>query len=308
MKLSRTLFILCILAGLFAAIQSGVGLLYHPAGDPFTVTSIHGEEVELYGRGIYAYDSYFKGPINRGTDAVTLFLAVPMLAVSLYYAKKGTICGRLFLTAVLAYLLYIAASVSMGVAYNNLFLVYTVQFATALFAFILAFSGIDVADLARRTSEKLPRKGIAALLFFAGAGVTFAWLPDLLSALAENRIPFIQTYTTGLTDVLDLGIIAPSAFLAGILFLRRKPLGTLLAATLMIVLAIVAVTVTSQTVFQTLAGLTFPIPVYVFKVGSFVVLGAFAVGLIVRLVQSIAEGPAEAPSSKGRKVARAARA
>lgn len=305
MKLSRTLLILCILAGLFAAIQAGVGLFYHPTGDPFTITSIHGEEVELYGRGIYAYDTYFKAPINRGTDAVTLFLVVPMLAVSLYYAQKGTICGRLFLTAALAYLLYIAASVSMGVAYNNLFLLYIAQFSTALFAFILAFSSIDVADLARRTSEKLPRKGIAALLFFAGAGVTFAWLPDLIAAAAEGRIPFLQTYTTGLTDVLDLGIIAPSSILAGILLLRRKPLGTLLASTLMIVLAIVAVTVTSQTVFQTLAGLTFEPPVYIFKVGSFVVLGAFAVGLIVRMVKSIAEGPAEAVGSKGRKVARA---
>lgn len=303
MKLSRTLLILCILAGLFAVIQAGAGLFYHPAGDPFTVTSIHGEEVELYGRGIYAYDTYFKAPINRGTDAEMLFVCIPMLAAALYFYNRGSLRGKVFLTGVLAYMLYTTTSFAIGVAYNNLFLLYIASFSASLFAFVLSFSSIDLPGLAKRTTARLPRRGIVALMIVSIVGLIAAWVPELVIAVMEGGIPPLNGYTTMITDVLDLGIIVPACALAAVLILRKDPLGTLTASTLMIVLINIAVVVTSQTIFQTAAGITVPVPVLVIKAGTFVVMGFFAVWLTARLIGSIAEK--DVPETKSRKVARA---
>jgi len=55
----------------------------------------------------------------------------------------------------------------------------------------------------------------------------------------------------------------------------------LLAAPSLILISLAGVDVLAQTVSQTLAGLIFPIGVYIGMVGSWIALGAFAVGLTV---------------------------
>ncbi len=58
-----------------AVINAGVGL--------FTFTTVHGRTVEMYGRGVYQNDSLLVGAGFRGTDVVTLLIAVLLLAASI---------------------------------------------------------------------------------------------------------------------------------------------------------------------------------------------------------------------------------
>ena len=46
--------------------------------------------------------------------------------------------------------------------------------------------------------------------------------------------PEVASYTTVVTYVVDLGIIAPALILAGVLLLRRASLGYLLASTILV--------------------------------------------------------------------------
>jgi hypothetical protein len=78
--------------------------------------------------------------------------------------------------------------------------------------------------------------------------------------------------------------------LTGFLLLQRKPPGYLLAAPLLILISLVGVVVLAQTVSQTLAGLIFPIGVYIGLVGTWIVLGAFAVGLTVAFFRNLSAG------------------
>ena len=289
MKPSKSVMIVSLLAGLFAVVQSAAGLFWQGGSGPFSFTTLHGEVVQMYGQGLYQYDTYFRAPIFRGTDAATLFLGVPLLLVSLYFYSRGSLRGQLLLTGVLSYLLYNSSSVAMGTAYNNMFLEYIFYFSTSLFAFVLAVSTVDLRDLAARVSSKAPRKGIAGLMFFSTAGLLFAWLTDILNALAVNGVPAIDSYTTEVTHVIDLGIIVPTAFLTGLLILRRAPISYLLSAVMMILLVIIGAVVTTQTVFQSMAGIQLSTGEFIGKAGSFILLSLFAVWLLIGLFRSISE-------------------
>jgi len=130
---------LAALIALLALVAAGTGLFWLSGDGPLTVTTVRGETVELYGRGLYRDDSVFKGAGFRGTDAVTLVLAIPLLVITTLLYRRGSLGGGLLLTGTLGFFLYNYASLALGAAYNNLFLVYVALFGASLFAFVLAF-------------------------------------------------------------------------------------------------------------------------------------------------------------------------
>jgi len=73
------------------ALAAGAGVLT-AAPRPVEVFSARGQAVTLYGEGIYAWDTPFLGAGNRGTDAITLFLAVPFLVIYVIGVRRGCPC------------------------------------------------------------------------------------------------------------------------------------------------------------------------------------------------------------------------
>ena len=78
-RVSRSVVVLAALVAVLSGMAAVVGLLATGGDTPMTVTSAHGEIVELYGSGLYDGDTVFKGAGNRGSDLVTLALGVPLL-------------------------------------------------------------------------------------------------------------------------------------------------------------------------------------------------------------------------------------
>jgi hypothetical protein len=290
MKTSKILTWLSILVAILAVLYSAVGLFSSGGDGPFTFTTVHGQTVEMYGRGLYSHDTLFKAPIFRGTDAVTLFVCVPVLFLAILIYRRGSLRGRLFLTSMLAYFLYNSASLALGAAYNYLLLVYIACFSLSFFAFVMAFSSIDLQILAANTSPKLPRLGIAIFMFLAGLSLS-VWFLDIFASLSQGTVPpNLGPYTTEATYTLDLGIIFPSAFLAGILVLRRAPLGTLLASVLMTLNISIGLVVASQSIMQALDGIILSPGEYAAYVAPFVTLSLVAIGLVVSIFRNISEG------------------
>ncbi len=243
----------------------------------------------MYGRGIYRNDSAFRAPIFRGGDAATLLVCVPALIVAAMLIRQGSLRGRLFLTGMLAYFLYNSASLAFAAAYNELLLVYIASFSVSLFAFVIAMTSIDLSLLGRHTSAKLPHRWIALFLFVAGLSV-LVWLMDIVSALVQGTVPVnLDAYHTEATYPLDLGLIPPTAYLAGVLVWRRKPLGTLLACVMITLNASVGLVVASQSIMQLLNGVVLTAGEYAAYVAPFVVLSLIAIGLLVILLRNIAE-------------------
>jgi hypothetical protein len=289
MKISNTLTILSLLVALFAAVYAGIGLFSSGGEGSFEFTTLHGETVEMYGQGIYRNDAAFRAPIFRGTDAVTLFVCVPVLLLALAWYRRGSLRGGLLLTSMLAYFLYNSASLGFGAAYNNNLLLYIASFSLSLFALVVAIQNIDLQTLASRTSARLPRRWIAVFLFLAGLSV-MVWLIDIIGALASNGVPAnLGPYSTESTYLLDLGIILPTAYLAGILVLRRSPWGTLLASILITVNITIGLVVASQSIMQALDGIILKPAEYAAYVAPFVTLSLIAMGLIIAIQRNISE-------------------
>ncbi len=266
---------------LLTVISAGAGLFWqNDSGKPYTFTTLHGETVEIYGRGLYAEETIFSAGAAQGTDMAALFVFLPLLGVAFLYYRRGSLRGGIFLAGVLSCVLYYGASRGLDTTYNNLFLVYIALFSTSFLAFVLSLTAFDLQTLPTRILPNFPRRGMAILMFVAGMGTAFLWLSDVVTALANHGIPTgLGTHTTIVTYMIDVGIIIPATLLAGVQLLQRKPLGFLLASVLTIMLALIGVLVICQTIMQYNAGLRFSLGVWIGMVGSWIVMGGFAIWL-----------------------------
>jgi hypothetical protein len=289
MKKSNTLTLLTLLVAIFAIAYSGIGLFSKGGPGPHEFTSLHGQTLKIYGQGIYRNDAAFKAPIFRGTDALTLFLCVPVLLIALFWYRHGSLRGGLLLTSMLAYFLYNSISLAFGAAYNDILLIYIASFSLSFFALVIAFLSIDPGTLASRTSSRLPRIWIAVFLFIAGLSV-LVWLMDIVVALTSGTFPLtLGPYSTEATYILDLGIILPTAYLAGVLVLRRNPWGTLLASNLITVNVTIGLVVVSQSIMQAMDGIFLAPAQYAAYVAPFTILSLVAVGLIISIQRNISD-------------------
>jgi hypothetical protein len=199
-------------------------------GQPYPLTSFRGEQVDINARGLYYWDTVSIAAQAQANDLVTLVLGLPLLTISFYLTLRGSLRGRLLLTGTLAFILYTYMSVCFGIAYNKLFLVYVALFGLSLFAFILSMMSFDLKTLPARFSEKLPRRGIAALLLFTAAFLSLAWLGRIAPTIFQDMVPALDNTTSMTIQAMDLGIIIPLCVLSGILLLRRRSWGYLLAS------------------------------------------------------------------------------
>jgi hypothetical protein len=213
------LTLVAVLAGLWPA-----------EGQPYTITNFRGEEVTINARGLYYWDTVSMAAQVKANDLVTFVFGLPLLSLSFWRALRGSLRGRLLLTGTLGFILYTYITMSFGAAYNDLFLIYVALFSLSLFAFILSMMSFDLETLPEHFSDRLPRKWIAGLLFFAAAFLTLAWLGRIAPTILNDQTPVLENVTTMFIQAMDLGLIVPLCLLGGILLLRRSPWGYLLAS------------------------------------------------------------------------------
>jgi hypothetical protein len=288
MKQHTALNWLVPIIAIIALVMAGVGIFSGGGNDPRPFTTIYGNSVELYGTGIYSHDSSFVATLMKGTDMATLFIAVPLLLIGYSYYRRGSLRGSLFMTGMLTYFLYVGVTYTFSVIFNSMFLFYVALFSTSIFATILAFATFDMASLVGKLTPSTPRKGMAIFLIVAGLSTFMLWLSELIGPLMTGTAPAnLGPYTTMFTHGFDSAIITPACVIAGIYLLRKESLGYLFAVPLLILCTLMGVAVISQTITQALNGIIFPVGVYIGMVGSWVVMGAFAIGLSMRFFRSI---------------------
>lgn len=289
MAYNRLLNILAFITLACCCIVSGAGLFYSSAGHVYEFINQHGDAVMIYGTGMYKNDSYFKAPILRGTDCTMLFIACPLLALALLQNMRTTTPRtKLFLTSMLGCFLYYATSQAIGVQYNALHLLYILLFSASLFGTITGISVTKQAFNNIKLSNTFPYNGMYIFLILTGIALIVAWLPDIVNAMLHKRALYlIENYTTEITYVLDMGIIAPLCFAIIYLLRMRQPTGYILADAILTLCSIIGVMIPTQTAFQYYEGITIPLPALITKVAIFCLLAIFAVYLKTRLLKAI---------------------
>lgn len=271
---------LCYIIILLTLISTTVGIFYSTGGDRLTVENIYGESIELYGDGIYKYDSVLKAGGNKGTDFVMLIVSVHFFFLTRKSEKSAKY--RFLHIGLLSGLVYYSACLVFSVTFNRLFLIYVLLFSSSLFAMIFLLSKLIKEDNLPKSIVGKSFKGTALFLILSGSSVLI-WLEFIIPALVNGQpLSIIGVYTTEPTFVLDLGIVLPVYFGCGIALLKKKESGYNLAPVLLTFITIVGLTVIGQNIFQSYIGVEIPIRQLFGLVISFAVLGSVAVILNMR--------------------------
>jgi hypothetical protein len=282
-------------------VAAGVGLFWSAGAGPSSFTTHRGQVADLYGRGVYRYDTRFVGAGNRGTDFVTLTLGVPALVAATILYRRGSLRGALLLTGVLTYILYVYGSLALGAAaYNALFLVYVALFSASLYALALACRSIDLRAMPPHLMARLPRRGPAVFMFASGLVTAVIWLSTPLEAMIRGVPPArLDTYTTLFTHALDLAVIVPATFLAGALILRRAVLGYLIACPLLGLIALLGPAITAQTTSQLAAGVAFAPAEVIGPIGGFGVVALAGIGVMIAILRRMPDTVVARPAAGG---------
>ncbi len=99
------------------------------------------------------------------------------------------------------------------------------------------------------------------------------------------------------TDALDLGVIVPLTTISGVLILRGRPLGYVLALSLLVLEAMLAPMIAMQTVYQMDAGVDLSTGEALGAIGGFTVIAVLAILVLVDLLRHISD--ARVPDTEG---------
>ncbi|MFF0990851.1 hypothetical protein [Kocuria nitroreducens] len=286
------MLVLCAVVGAGAAAAAATGLLAAGGSGPYAFETLRGERAEIWGRGLYRYDTVFTAAGSRATDLVTLVLGLPLLGASAARYRRGNRRAGLLLLGTLGFFLYVYAGYALGaVAHNRLSLLHAVVFSAALWAVVLMFAAFPETQRSALFPAGTPRLGPAVLMLASGAVLLGVWGTPLLSAaLTGTAPPGLGPYSTEFTMVLDLAVVAPAAFVAGVLILRRRPFGYLLALSLLVLEVLLAPLIAAQTAAQLLAGVRFTIPEIIGPMGGFVVLAGASAVVLVAVLRAVGVG------------------
>ncbi len=264
--------IIAIITIILLAISGIAGIMSFDFSHSYEFVNQYGHTVKMYGYGVYAFDTYFQGPISIGTDICIVLVVIPMFLYSLLqYRKKKDQYTELKLVSVYGVVLYYAASVSLGLTYNKLFLIYVALFSCSLFGMFQHICHLQWKQAGEAT------KGLNVFFVISGIALMVAWLPDVIPTLLhDTTLSTIGVYTTCVTYVFDMGIISPLCFISIYLLKKKNPVGVLIQAVILKICMVVGVMMISQTICQIASGIDLPFPVLATKSISFFILGMVA--------------------------------
>jgi len=290
MKKQSALNWLVPLIAILAAVTASVGLFSTSGDGPFQFTTLHKETIEIYGRGLYQFDTPLIAIGYRVSDAFTLIAGIPLLLISAWLVRRGSLPGKILLTGTMLFFLYNYGSLAIGAAYNNLFLIYILLTMATFLGVVSLLMLFDLKTFPALFSDRVPQRGISIFFIVSGIALFCIWLfLSIVPALLVGSVPAeLASYTTVITFAVDMGIIAPVLVSAGVLLRRREPLGYLLSAVLLVFIDALGCSLLVMGIAQQIAGLM-NMGQFIGFVVSFAILTLFAIGFTIALFRNISE-------------------
>ncbi|MFC6799907.1 hypothetical protein [Haladaptatus sp. DYSN1] len=250
--------------------------------------------VGLFVPGFYR-DAPVLLPQVYGQDLLTLVVALPALAVSLFFATRGSLRAYIVWLGVTGYLLYTYASYAFMTAFNELYLVYVSLLWLTLSTFVGGMVRLDASAVKRAVGDQSVRVYVAFQLLLAIL-VGALWLAEILPATFAGTIP-PSIGETGLpVNViysLDLGIVLPAFALSAYWLWRGRAWGYALTGVLLAKIVTLGGAVLAMIAFMIRDGQAVPLPQLVI----FGVLTAVSVVLMARFILSIDVDPPSAAAA-----------
>ncbi len=274
-----------VISAILAIISSLLGLLYTFGGETKDVKNIYGQTITLFGDGIYKNDSVFKVAITKGTDIAVILVALLLLITVIFLRKKQY--AQFIQVGLLSIILYSTTCLIMGTTFNNLFLLYLIQFSFLFFTFLLTLHDLLNKKSFKNEYYEKSLYGFAFFLIISGLSV-LQWLAFIIPAItSEVPMKIIDIYTTEPTFIIDLAIIFPVAIYCAIMLIKKKTFAYQLTPVLLILLTGVALCVICQTIVQSFLGVSVTLSELVGLVIVFVILGLISIIINIKILKNL---------------------
>ena len=256
MKNKKVISVLVIVVAIIAIIAASSGIFSHGGNGQYDYQSIRGKTVTIYGDGLYRHMSADVAIQGIAQDYVTLFLAVPLLLISLIFAIKGSLRSRFLLAGILNYFLLTYLFYLEMAMYNKMFLAYVILTGTSFFAFVLLLLNFDIQKLSVLFSSNIPVKFIGGFLIFNSIVIALLWLSVVIPPLIDGSVipDAVDHYTTLTVQGLDLALFLPISFVSGFLLIKKKPFGYLMSTVTLVFLPMLMTALTAKIIAMALEG------------------------------------------------------
>jgi hypothetical protein len=256
MKNKISITFLALLIIVLGVVATTIGIFSSDGTGAYKYESIRGKMVTIYGKGLYKDMSAEVAPQGIAQDYVTLFLGIPLLLLALVLARKGSQRGMYLLAGTLGYFLVTYLFYTVMGMYNQLFLVYVTLMGASFYAFILTLLSLNIKDLKALFKPSTPTKATGGFLIFNAVAIALLWLSITVPPLLNGTVIPVQVehYTTLIVQGLDLGILLPAAFICGILWIKKAPLGYMLTPVYFVFLTLLMTALTAKVVAMSLLG------------------------------------------------------
>ncbi|TDL75776.1 hypothetical protein E2R56_08320 [Rhodococcus qingshengii] len=255
MKYKKAVSLLVYGISILAIIATTAGIFSKSGPGEYEHISIRGETVSIFGKGIYQDMSTDVAIQGIAQDVVTLFIAIPFLLSALYFARKGSLKGRIMLSGsllyfFLTYLFYLAMAM-----FNPLFLVYVLLLSASFFALILSIFPLYFENLSKYFHSRLPVKFLGGYLIFNAVVIGSLWLQVVVPPLYKEGIPIdLHHYTTLIVQGFDLALFLPISLISGVLLIKRVPIGYFLGSIYFVFLSFLMTALSGKIIGMALAG------------------------------------------------------
>lgn len=211
-------------------------------------TNLYGQVIPFFGRGVYHKESFFKGPIFLGTDAVVVLLIAVFVVLKMMV--KDTLKQDIITLGFMTVFAYYSASLAFGTVMNPLFLAYIATLALSLYHVLRFLFTYDFASFKSVLETSMLPKGLAFYTGLVGLSV-LVWLFDIFPVIL-NQVPSdVRGMShTEATYVLDLAFVLPSCLYASIMMKKKPHISLILAFMAHALLMAVGLIVIGQTVMQ----------------------------------------------------------
>lgn len=284
MKNKKIITNLVLIIVIISALVALNGIFSSGGAGEYVYESIRGNEVRIYGKGLYQHMSADVAIQGIAQDWVTLLFGIPALLASLYSARKNSKRGIFVLSGVLGYFLVTYLFYMAMAEYNRMFLAYVILLGASFFAFILNLFSYDMANLRGLFQSEKILKYTGIFLMINSILIALLWLSVIIPPLLDGTIipKEVEHYTTLIVQGFDLGLLLPITFVSGFLALRKNSYGYLFTIINVIFLSLLMTALSSKILFMANAGQNvFPAVLII------PTIGLIAIGFSISIVKNI---------------------
>ena len=182
----------------------------------------------------------------RGTALVVLVLAIPILALAMAAARRGSLVGVAGWIGSVAFVAYQCWMFLFAVPFNGLFLVYVAGLAFGFWGLIALLTRVPFGAYEKSFSAALPSRLLSGWMIASCVAFYALWLKNVVPASFDSEAPAFLTGTgmvTATNYVLDMALFLPFTIIVAAGLWRRTPFGLVVGGSMLLMLTLESIAI-----------------------------------------------------------------